>query len=76
MMIAMIKFAEKTGKFAELSYCYENNIKRVFIFMKYPKFYAICLEILKYFIHSPPPTLSLYEKFLPEAVVFMGKAAP
>jgi hypothetical protein len=24
-------------------------------------------------MYSPPPTLSLYEKFLPEAIIFMGK---
>lgn len=68
MMLAMIKFSEKHNKYNELIYNYENNINRLFIFLKYPKLYNITAKILKFFILSPTPQLTLYQKFVEKAI--------
>ena len=35
MMLAMVKFCQKHNKFSELLYAFENNLSRLFIFLKY-----------------------------------------
>lgn len=74
-MLAMIKFSERHCKYNELIYNYENNISRLFIFLKYPKLYGITAKIMKFFILSPTPQLTLYQKFV-EKVLPLASTIP
>lgn len=67
-MISMIKFCEKHYKYSELGYTYEENINRLFIFLKHPKLFDNTAKLLKYFMYSPAPQIQLYQKFTEKAL--------